>query len=69
MAEGSVHPAAVWTGGLAGLPQTFLALPAVFSGGRLEARTGLMPAGAGERLHPAAASVAAAARAALAAAR
>jgi len=68
MAEGRVHPAAVWTGGAAGLPETFIALPAVFDGGRLAARPGQLPAGARQELRAAAVSVAEAARAALAAA-
>lgn len=69
MAAGTVHPAAVWTGGMAQLPETFIALPAVFDGGQLAARDGLLPEGARDGLAAAAASVAAAAGEALAAVR
>jgi malate dehydrogenase len=69
MAEGQVHPAAVWTGGVSGMPGTFMALPAAADGGRLAARPERLPAGAMEGLRAAAGSVAEAARAALAAVR
>ncbi|NKX52042.1 hypothetical protein HER39_16000, partial [Arthrobacter deserti] len=69
MADGSPHPAAVWTGDVPGLPGTFIALPAAFDGARLAARPDLLPAGAAAGLSAAAQSVAEAARAALAAVR
>lgn len=69
MADGSVHPAAIWTGGLEDMPETFIALPAVLEAGRFAARPDLLPAGARDGLRAAATSVAEAARAALAAIR